>query len=314
VNVLAQKADHAEVYQPAAGLDDAAAQRVERYLDAVRSTLLFARGVLLVEGTAELILLPSLMRAVFGILPDEMGLSVVSMESAFFEHVAAIFHDDRVRRRCSIITDYDQPYIDLADCPDDDDNEQRHARAAADAGQKRRDALEGFCSPNPWVEAFYADHTFEVDLLAAGNADTICAVAGDLYSREAVLKKVAAAIRHVDLAVSGRQVVRLANAVGKGWFSLLLTEKLGVGTPVPSHILDAVAFAAADSLTDEVLKRMGLYRIAKHALNDDARAGLPDQDELDKMPPAQFVDLFVKTAPDDTLAALIALLQETIAV
>ena len=42
VNVLAKKADHAEVYQPARGLSLETVSRVERYLDAIRSTLLFA--------------------------------------------------------------------------------------------------------------------------------------------------------------------------------------------------------------------------------------------------------------------------------
>jgi len=51
VNVLAKKEDHAEVYQPAHGLSPETVSRVERYLDAIRSTMLFAKGVLLVEGT-----------------------------------------------------------------------------------------------------------------------------------------------------------------------------------------------------------------------------------------------------------------------
>ena len=46
VNVLAKKDDHVEVYQPANGLSPIEITRLERYLDAVRSTLLFAKGEL----------------------------------------------------------------------------------------------------------------------------------------------------------------------------------------------------------------------------------------------------------------------------
>jgi putative ATP-dependent endonuclease of the OLD family len=301
VNVLAQKVDHAEVYQPAEGLDESAVQRVERYLDAVRSTLLFARGVLLIEGAAELILLPSLLRAVFGLLPDEMGLSVISMDSAFFEHVATVFDTTRVRRRCAIITDHDQPYFDLAPSADDDNDDQKHARAAALAGQQRCDKLEDFCQGNAWIRPFFADHTFEVDLLAAGNCDEFCAVVSDLYSRKADRERVAAILQNENLAVSGKEAVRLAKATGKGWFSLLLAEKLDVRTQIPAYIMQAVAFAVGESLNDEVLKRMGLYRISNGALSEDLRATLPTIQELEKLPAPEFMQLFAKAAPGDAL-------------
>jgi len=310
VNVLAQKGDHAEVYQPALGLEIGAAQRVERYLDAVRSTLLFAKGVLLVEGTAELLLIPSMLQAAFGLLPDEMGLSVISMDSAFFEHVATIFHDDRLHRRCSIITDHDQPFFALGESPEGDGKEQKHARAAADAGEQRRTALEVFCILNPWVSVFLAKHTLEVDFLAAGNASEICAVIGDNYSRTAAATKAVTAVRDVDLSVSGREVVRLANKFGKGWFSLLLAEKLGVNTRLPSYIIRAVAFAAAGSLTDDVLARIGLFRIERGALDDGTRAELPELEKLQALPADEFLELFQRVADEDNLSAFIRALRE----
>jgi putative ATP-dependent endonuclease of the OLD family len=310
VNVLAQKADHAEVYQPASGLGEAAAQRVERYLDAVRSTLLFAKGVVLVEGTAELLLVPSMLQSVFGISPDELGLSVISMDSAFFEHIAVIFHDDRVRRRCSIITDHDQAFIALGESPDNDDKEQKHARAAADVGEQRRATLSSFCGSNPWVSAFFANHTFEVDFLAAGNASEICAVIEDHYSQPSAAKRSGAALKDDDLSVAGREVVRVANKLGKGWFSLLLAEKLTVETRVPDYVLQAIAFAAADSFTDEVLKRIGLFRINSGALCKDVTDRLPDVDVLQAMPASEFLEQFTGIARDDSLTELVRIHRE----
>ena len=46
---------------------------------------MFAKGVVLVEGDAELILVPAMLRSVFGVTPDELGFSVISVSSAVFE-------------------------------------------------------------------------------------------------------------------------------------------------------------------------------------------------------------------------------------
>ena len=95
VNVLARKDDHVEVYQPSNGLSPTEITRLERYLDAVRSTLLFAKGVLLVEGDTEQVMIAALLKAAFGCSTDELGFSVISMSAAFFEHVAVIFAENR---------------------------------------------------------------------------------------------------------------------------------------------------------------------------------------------------------------------------
>lgn len=165
VNVLAKKGDHAEVYQPARGLSAGTVRRVERYLDETRSTLLFAKGVLLVEGDAEQIMIPAMLRAVFGVSPDELGFSVIAMGSAFFEHVAVIFANDRIRRPCAIVTDLDEALIDLPGDPDGDNKEQAHARAAENAGKIRLQGLQQLTKDNPWIQTFFANYTFEVDSL-----------------------------------------------------------------------------------------------------------------------------------------------------
>lgn len=56
---------------------------LERYLDVNRADLLFARGVVLVEGAAERYLVPSAAAAV-GIDLDELGISVCSVEGTDF--------------------------------------------------------------------------------------------------------------------------------------------------------------------------------------------------------------------------------------
>ena len=81
MNILAKKINYAEVYQPSNGLEPEKITKLERYLDAVRSNLLFAKGVLLVEGDAEAIFIPTLIRKVLGISLDELGISLINIGS-----------------------------------------------------------------------------------------------------------------------------------------------------------------------------------------------------------------------------------------
>ncbi len=261
INVLARGHDHAEVFQPAAGLTAIQVSRLERYLDAVRSTLLFAKGVILVEGEAELIMIPAMLRTVFGISPDEMGISILSMDSAFFQHVAAVFHHSRIKRRCSIITDLDASLTELPSTSEDDDLQASRARAAQEAGESRKKALDQFVFGNPLVRAFFATHTFEVEFLEAGNLSPIEEAIDTIYSRTQDRERSKEVIRSTDLAVSGQGILRLAKKYGKGWFALLVSEKLAFGTTaIPSYILRAVA-ASTLGISRSAIGRMAEYRV-----------------------------------------------------
>lgn len=62
VNILSRGERQALVFHPSNNLEPDEIVRVERYLDAVRSNLLFAKGVILVEGDAEQILIPEMFK------------------------------------------------------------------------------------------------------------------------------------------------------------------------------------------------------------------------------------------------------------
>jgi len=304
VNILARQGDHADVFQPAAGLSSEEVARVERYLDAVRSTLLFAKGVILVEGDAELVAVSALVRRCFGISVDELGVSVVAMDSAFFVPIAAVFHPDRVRRRCAIITDLDNPLVDLPECPDDDDKEQSHARASQKAGELRHNALEDFTQGNPWVQTFYAQHTFEVDFLVAKNCEIAIGTLASIYVNPRHRELAETRLRSADLAESGTEILRLANKVGKGWFGLLLSELLEPRAFIPDYILRALAFAVANVAPDAI-KGMGLYRIKSESVVLSQGARLPDLDDLKHRATTEFIRLYLKLAPNDDLARFV---------
>ena len=112
INILSKKPNYAEVYQPSNGLAPENINEIQRYLDAVRTNLLFAKGVLLVEGDAEEILIPIMIKRVYGVSLDELGISLINIRSTGFENVAQLFHEDRIHRKCSIITDLDDAICD----------------------------------------------------------------------------------------------------------------------------------------------------------------------------------------------------------
>jgi putative ATP-dependent endonuclease of OLD family len=308
VNVLARKGDHAEVYQPAKGLSSDAVSRLERYMDAVRSTLLFAKGVLLVEGDAEQMMIPAMLRAVFGMSPDELGFSVISMSSAFFEHVAVIFADGRIERTCAIVTDLDEALIDLATNPNDDTRLQAMARAAQKSGEVRYQKLQAFTEGNKWVQAFLAHYTFEVDFIGANNAREVVRTLDVIYKEGDPKNQSEQRLKSRDLQVAGTEILRLAAKCGKGWFALLLSEKLDTWTFIPEYILRAIAFACASSITDSSLKRMGEFRAKKH--NSDGLKSLPPLKVLGRMKPPEFLSMFREADDSDALSLFCQYVEE----
>lgn len=307
VNVLAKQDDHVEVYHPANGLDDPTIARVERYLDAIRSTMLFAKGVLLVEGDAEQILIPAMLDAVFGISPDQLGFSVVSMSSAFFEHISIIFAEERIRRPCAIVTDRDATIIDLPDDPDKDDKEQAHARAADENGLARQEKLEEVVDNNEWLKPFFADHTFEVDFLTACNEQKVIETLPQIFRRPAAIDRSKERLNSNDAAIYGKEVLRLAEKVGKGWFALLLAEKITNETYFPEYVLRAVAFASHLSVTDAALRQMALFRMNKDAT---LAAGLRGTEGYEDLSPEEFLDQYCDEETDDAFTLFRGYIQE----
>jgi len=298
VNVMAKQDDHVEVYQPANGLDEPTVARVERYLDAVRTTMLFAKGVLLVEGDAEKIMIPAMLEAVFGLSSDQLGFSVVSMDSSFFENISILFDDKRIRRPCAIVTDLDESIIELPDEPEDDDKEQAHARASEDIGLARQDSLLGVSGDNAWLEPFFADHTFEVDFCTAGNSYEIKKLLPSVYEKQKNIDTSEALLDSEEVSVYGKEVLRLAKKVRKGWFALLLAENLCADTYFPEYILKAIAFACHMSVSDSMLRQIALFRMGQ---KDKLAKKLKSIKKYSELDPTEFLERFCEEEKDDEL-------------
>lgn len=95
------------VLAEAAGLDYNETRDLERYLDATKSNLLYARRVMLVEGPAELFLIPALLKKVKGIDLNREGIAVIPIYGVHFGVYAQLFSVQAMPKRCAIVADGD---------------------------------------------------------------------------------------------------------------------------------------------------------------------------------------------------------------
>lgn len=260
INILAREKQQSLVFHPANNLEPDQINRIERYLDAVRCNLLFAKGVVLVEGDAEQILIPEMFKKVFGLSLDEIGISLINVGSTSFENIARIFHSDRIQKKCAILTDSDQSIVNLPADQEDDDNYQKHCRKSQKSGVERKDRLIDFCEENVFLKPFFAKHTFEVDLLMNGNSYEYVNCLNKIYIKEADITNSTTKLKNTSVEIAGREVLRIADKVGKGWLALLVADKIVYNTYIPNYILEAIAFAASYINESSKIKAI-LYRL-----------------------------------------------------
>lgn len=246
VNILGRHGVFCEAYQPAKGLEPTQIKSIQRYLDAVRSNLLFAKSVILVEGDVEEILIPTLLKQVLGVSVDELGISVINIRSTGFENVAVLFHDLRIRKRCAIITDLDQAFFDITIQPTDTEavrTKKNKAAGSQKSGTQRQVDLTAFAAGNLWLKTFYAKHTFEVDFVAAGNHNAVVKTIPEVYKDDATIELAKQQLESGNLSQMGSRALTMAMKEGKGWFALLLAEHVTPQVQIPAYILQAVHFA-----------------------------------------------------------------------
>lgn len=204
---------------------------VERYLDATRGALLYARKVLLVEGPAELFLVSKLVKDVLKVDLDSMGISVIPIFGRHFTPYAKLFEKRGITKKCAILADGDRS---LETSIDDED-----AGVAEDA--------DDFSSlENEYVRAFVSVTTFERELANAGTADMFIAAMEEIgYSgRVAKLKKWKASAElgaNVDWVGSvGTTILAAATQLGKARFAQVVSKHTNLCTWVPDYIKNAV--------------------------------------------------------------------------
>lgn len=163
------------------GLTDEEAQDISRYLDVTRAELLFARFVILVEGTAETYLIPAMAMAA-GFDLDEYGVVVVNVAGTDFRPYLQLLGPHGFEVPHVVITDGDplsgssrpeQGLKRAAELVEDSsfsesltDNAEELARLVEkgedEAACRLRRSLQDACSEE---DLFIGDSTLELDLL-----------------------------------------------------------------------------------------------------------------------------------------------------
>ncbi len=211
---------------------------LERYLDATKSNLLFARRVMLVEGPAELFLIPALLKAVKGIDLDRDGISVIPIYGVHFDVYAKLFSADGLPKRCAIIADGDLKPSDAS------------GEAGEDALPPPPDlaALEG-----PYVKCFTNKTTFERAITLPGTLAMLAAAAAEIGAPKVAAKLRAGAKalavtsltqdqRHAILGPLQSSVLSTARRFGKARFAQVAARHADKATTIPKYLTEAVAW------------------------------------------------------------------------
>lgn len=212
---------------------------LERYLDATKSNLLFARKVMLVEGPAELFLIPALVKASLGIDLEREGISVVSIYGVHFKPYSKLFRAGCLPKKCAIVADAD---LVPSDAVDDGDEPPEKPELTE---------LEG-----PFVRVFLGATTFEREITSPKNLDFLATTATELGA-----PRIAAALNAASLAdVLGEQteeqkiialvglkdaVLSTAKRFGKARFAQVAARNVGSGCELPPYVVRALEWLRA---------------------------------------------------------------------
>lgn len=120
------------------GLAAAKLDQLRRMFDVTKASLLFSRGVILVEGITEALLLPVLARRL-NLNLEMRGVSIVPVCGVDFDTIAQLFAEDRLRIPLAIVTDGDPGTKDDPPEPEgEDENDDAIAAEAANAAKEQK--------------------------------------------------------------------------------------------------------------------------------------------------------------------------------
>ena len=259
------------------GLDDSIKNYLNRWMDVTKSTLLFSKGVILVEGICEAMLLPVFAPVVLSEynkgnrkkIPstlEEAGVTVINVNGINFKYFYPLFCDtdkneDRLPIWCSGITDKDP----LPDIEKDDkgkivkEEEKYPIKGEEIVGGNEVIDLADDINATQRARLYVSPlKTFEYDLTMCGNFSLMARVLEEKWPKdggEKGVKKQCKKIKDKDNLYNDSEEMREdakyiykhidCDEIGKGIFSQALLEKIGEGENfvVPEYIKKAIIWA-----------------------------------------------------------------------
>ena len=233
---------------------------INRWLDATKSTLLFSKGVILVEGISENLLLPEIAKYVLHKynstklkekLPEtleEAGVSVININGINFKHFMKLFCNIdesqsmiKLPIKCSGVTDNDPGKIEVIAKNKDGTDIKKKEECYPEIGSNPsgdNSALEliNLINSSENARLFSSPlKTFEYDLAMASNLKVMAEVINKIWSKEGSVKKRLDEIINRS-SVSDNKLIRddsiyifnhiEDDEVGKGIFAQELADKL----------------------------------------------------------------------------------------
>lgn len=218
-----------------AQLEDTEVRDLERYLDATRSNLLFARKVMLVEGPAELFLIPALLKQVKGIDLEREGISVIPIYGVHFDVYAKLFSTDALPKKCAIVTDGDLTPSDADPALEGEDD----LPAPPDLAALESDFVRVFICKTTFERALTFEGTLEMFARAADDIGATT-VASRLRGGLQALANVEDPDAQNDILDPLRKVVlNAAKRFGKARFAQIASRHVDAATVIPKYIVDA---------------------------------------------------------------------------
>lgn len=213
------------------GLSTKQLAHLRRFLDVTKAALFFARGVILVEGVAEQLLVPVLAERLRRPLAPS-GVAVINIGGVAFRPFTDLFGPEKLPYRLAVISDDDRQVDD-----DEDGSEEQFSTRAKD--------LQGRAGDN--VHVALATRTLEWALAAAGNRDVM------LDALEPVKPTVAKRLRGELAETSDDEAAdAILKAIKdkKGQYAQELADLLAdpdVEFEIPEYLAGAIAWVTAES-------------------------------------------------------------------
>lgn len=218
-----------------ASLTPSEAADLDRYLDATRSTLLYARKVMLVEGPSELFLIPMLVKEVMDVDLDRHGVTIVPIYGTHFKAYAKLFGHNALRKKCAIVCDGDLDPGDIdADMQEDDFLEEYRLDVDED------DFVQVYQCPVTFERAMTIEGTLPMFLEAIRECEYPRRTQRLEDGIERLNQEEDEQAREQILSEMRQIVLNAAEDCSKGRFAQIVSKHVGHATEVPTYVRTAV--------------------------------------------------------------------------
>jgi putative ATP-dependent endonuclease of OLD family len=209
---------------------------LERYIDVTRGEILFAKGILLVEGDAEEFILP-----VIGKLNDydfdELGFSVCAVSGTNFLPFVKLIGQEALDIPFAIITDFDP--LENGSGLGEDRVLKLLNEILGDDEFKKHDKTK-LLKMAPKFGIFLGEHCLEVDLFKNGQHESICKTLLELSENSSAKNRAKEWLKKPS-SIDATRFIKDITEIGKGRFAQRLATNIKISS-CPEYIRRAMKY------------------------------------------------------------------------